>query len=134
MEGLKTNQAEWDRAIALCEIIDEERPYGMPGLEEVHEGLRAMTSETTSDAYDEFHELLYSLGVVSPANLRNGDYLIEEKPDLDALTSEELAQLITAICRGDKFVDGLLTHYINEGLVTSAFRRLRDLQVRGEYL
>lgn len=130
MEGLSQNRAEWDRALNLCEIVESERPYRGPGLELLQGDTFMVTDGSSSPAYSEFHEALYSLGIVSPENSPGRDFQIKENLDIDRLSTKALAQLITAVCRRDRFSEGLLTHYINNGVVTNAFRRLRELHLR----
>lgn len=129
MDGLSEDRAEWARALKLCEIVERERPYSGPGLDEVGAGVFMVTGGSRSKSYDEFHEKLYSLGIVSPENHPGSGFPIEEDVDVDGLSANALARLITGICRGDRFTDGLMTHHINTGLLTNAFRRLCDLHL-----
>lgn len=129
MENLISYIPAWEYARQLSLTLDAESDLEPPHFEKVGEELHVMTSGDSSFAFDEFHRMLYALKVVAPEHREDGQFDGRKPFDVSTLTPKELLYFITRVVRGDRFNDGLFIHYINNGQLTHALRRLYDLVV-----
>ncbi|MFN8027714.1 MAG: DUF6508 domain-containing protein [Acidimicrobiia bacterium] len=122
----------WSEIKRLSFAVEAQTPFSPPGLEKSDDGSLAMTAGEWSSEAQRLHELLYELEIVSPEHVPGDDYRLEPDVDVTRLSVVELNQFLTAVCRGDRFVDGLLSNFVNSHAVTKAIRRLYLLTVCDE--
>ncbi len=122
--------AKWERLKRLTFQIDEQlKRRRLNSTELTHpepNGIRYLVSAETTPEIDELHRLVYELGLVSSAH----DWMnrqIDEHPVARDLDLSATGLHITAIFRGDRFIDGLLVSKVNDGLVQRLCRHASSL-------
>jgi hypothetical protein len=122
----------WVKAKRLSFVVESQIPFALGGLVPQEDGVFYVSSSELSDEATRLHELFYELEIVSPENMPQHDYVADLKTNVAALQEKELQQLITWVCRADRFAEGWLADAFNSGTLTRALRRLYFLTLCNE--
>ena len=129
------NFAKWERLKRLTFQIDEHlkrQPLKNASLSEPDaNGVRFVESAETMPDVTELHGLVYDLGLVSAVH----DWMnreLDERPVTEELDLKATGLYITAIFRGDRFVEGLLASKVNDGMVQRLCRHAYSLTLTSD--
>lgn len=111
----------WDEATFLADVIETQVPFGGPTIQEESDGVLQILGGRSSDELQRFIQLLHSLELVNP-RVYFGDVNPDEAERRMADDPQAAVELITYIVRAERFNEGLLQLYVNEGTLTRAFR------------
>ena len=131
MEPLK-NLSLWSKAKRLSYVVEQQVPFLHGGLQRHSDGGLFITSGELSAEASRFHKYLYDLEIVSPNNVPKGDYVADLKADVSTMSSRDVLQLITWVCRADRFAEGWLVDGFNSRILTRGLRRIYRLTVCDE--
>lgn len=122
--------ALWREGYELAEVIDQRGNLAGPTLRADETGLLHLQGAESTPEIERFVQVLYALDLVDPrVHWAEVDPTVAER-EMDG-NIQAAIDLITFVCRGDRFVEGLLNEYTNSGVLTRAFRRAAALRSRG---
>ena len=127
-EQLSTVQMEqWTRLFGLCELAFI-TPYGEWAGGDVSISSSGQESIQVpyfvfNHQFNEFIEYLYEIGLLVPINWSSSDRL--ESNQIESADNVALVRMLIAIVRGDRFNEGLLAQYAENGSLTKIFSALK---------
>ena len=118
---------QWTRLFGLCELAFI-TPYGRWAGGEVSISSSGQESIQVpyfvfSDQFNEFIKYLYEIGLIVPINWSSSDRL--ESKEIESADNVALVRMLISIVRGDRFIEGLLAEYAENGILTQIFTALK---------
>lgn len=129
MRNQNEEQALWEEATFLADVIETQVPFSGPTIQEESDGVLQILGGHSSDELQRLIQLLYSLELVNP-RVYFGDVNPDEAERRMADDPQAAVELITYIVRAERFNEGLLQLYVNQGILTRAFRSALDWRTR----
>lgn len=124
--------SQWEQLKRLTFIIDQQvaqRKFRSPSLSDPDDNdVRFIKPGTSTSELDTLHQLVYEMGLVSPAH----DWTAHELPASPMSRGMDLdgtILAITAVFRGDRFIEGLLISKVAVGLVQQLCRHAYGLTI-----
>lgn len=121
MAGSRDVDALWREGHELADAIDQVGDLALPTLKADETGLLHMQGAESTPELERFVQVLCALNLVDPRV-----HWAEVDPTVAASemgnNPQSAIDLITYVCRGNRFNEGLLVEYVNNGLLTRAFR------------
>jgi len=122
---------DWNRLFVLIGHIEKSSSFGeITGGGKDQNGVFLMPHIISSKLVDDFCDLCYEIGIIINFNWmqwEDGRDLIKNpKSDLSNLSTETLCKLITLIIREDRFSDGSLVSYFENGIILKILYQLRQ--------
>ena len=119
------SQDQWKKLFALIPEIENTTYFG-----EITYKDGTLYPATWAEIVNRFHEYVYEIGLVVDFDWPHWNegkrILSEEVPDLSNHSAITLCKLLTAIVRSERFVEGNLIAYFEDGTILKILRGLEN--------
>jgi len=127
----KITKEEWQQLFDLIPVISKTKVFGkLPSIKKNEDGSFQLPNTIPSDIVQVFHSLVYDIGVVQVfdwSSWAEGSKLVSNpKTEFNKLDIKTLCMLITAIVRHDRFCDGALVSFFENGTILKILKALKE--------
>jgi len=127
----KITKEQWQQLFKLIPIIARTKNFGkMSPIKKTEEGYFTFPYMLPSKIVSTFQYVVYEIGVVQVFDWSSWDkgkkLLSNPKTDFNKLDIKTLCMLITAIVRHDRFCDGALVSFFENGTILKILKALKE--------
>jgi hypothetical protein len=127
----KITAEQWQQLFDLIPVLSKTKVFAKSsGMKENSDGYLLFPHLINSEVVSEFQNLVYEIGLVNsfdwPSWEEGKQLLNDSAADFNKLDIKTLCMLITAIVRNDRFCDGSLVSFFENGTILKILKALKE--------